>query len=190
MADFDILHPRRPDGKFATKANANPDPSATLTDTPTGHLTGADVAHLSAHRGVLKDGYTPEDVTNVLRPVTGVELACVWDMNDDWGFGGDSEIVGRVNDESPWRPISNELASHLNGDGAPVDLSSIAVLNGEDNHWFNGQPLDAIVVEGANMAPELDIDACTECGAVIDADGYDGLCGACADKADTAGRWV
>ena len=30
---------------------------------------------------------------------------------------------------------------------------------------------------------------CSECGDVLDLDGYDGLCGNCADRAETEGRW-
>jgi hypothetical protein len=32
-------------------------------------------------------------------------------------------------------------------------------------------------------------DSCEECGEPVDGDGYDGLCGNCADRADQEGRW-
>lgn len=46
----------------------------------------------------------------------------------------------------------------------------------------------------ANPGVDEDIDeedCCRECGASLeDNEGYDGLCGDCADRAETAGEWL
>lgn len=39
-------------------------------------------------------------------------------------------------------------------------------------------------------SPDWDDDTCSQCAASLDdGEGFDGLCGACADRAENEGRW-
>lgn len=78
--------------------------------------------------GTFVEGYTEEDVDDFAANLNGtMEVRCVWDRIDEWGFGGDSEMVGRVGD-GPWRPMSSEFWTYLTeaeeGDPVPPKLLS------------------------------------------------------------------
>jgi hypothetical protein len=90
----------------------------------------ADPVDLSQLRGVLAEGYTPEDIDRVLPQLEralGVALRCVWEYVDEHGFGGQSTIAvmhdGRLRDLDPalW-----DLLVSGNGDGliAPARVAS------------------------------------------------------------------
>jgi len=55
------------------------------------HIKGAE-----KYRHVFKDGHTEEHIEEVLEPmelVTGLRLIVIYDYNDLWGTGGDSNIA-------------------------------------------------------------------------------------------------
>lgn len=78
---------------------------------------------LSESHAEFVDGYTSEDVDRVLGALSaagGVRLVVVWAYVDQWGTGGNSEIVGH--DGQQWRSVSSELVRHLHGDSPASDV--------------------------------------------------------------------
>ena len=112
------LHPRDPQGKFATKPASEAD--VALTTPARAQMTREDYAHLSSEYGRFSQGYTDEDINAVLDNLEGAEMVCVWDRAEGDYFTGDSEIVGRVGD-GPWRRIHPELWNHLTGEDDTLD---------------------------------------------------------------------
>lgn len=70
-----------------------------------------------------------------------------------------------------------------------VDYAELSTSEDEFTRW--GQTFLADSPDhAARLACEyVAADHCDECEAVIDGDGYDGLCGNCTDRAELAGRW-
>jgi|GEM_PF-6398963 len=53
------------------------------------------IEELEELRGTFADGHTDDDVDSVLADIerlTGLECRVVWDFEDMWGIGGDSEL--------------------------------------------------------------------------------------------------
>lgn len=78
--------------------------------------------------GTFSEGYTEEDVEDFASNLHGtMDLRCVWGHIDEWGFGGDSEMVGKMGD-GPWRPLASEFWTYLTeaeeGDPVPAKLLS------------------------------------------------------------------
>jgi hypothetical protein len=58
-------------------------------------LTQDQIDKLEALRGTFHMGHTDDDVNSVaedLMDTLGIDLIVVWDFEDMWGFGGDSDI--------------------------------------------------------------------------------------------------
>lgn len=96
--------------------------------------TASDVEVLALRKGLFAQGHTDEDINEVLAEFTGARLVCVWDYHDEWGFGGNSEIVGRDTEGTgPWRRLSSEFTEFLydpESDLAPETIASILDADG------------------------------------------------------------
>ena len=56
---------------------------------------------LARFHGRCRDGWTDDDIAGLLTDLSelvGVELYCLWDYVDAFGFGGDSQLVRRTSD--------------------------------------------------------------------------------------------
>lgn len=88
----------------------------------------ADLTVLREHQGDFEEGYEPEDIDRFLAQFKTVDLICLWEYQDDIGFGGDSEVIGCfARTEGPWFPLADGVWAWLIGDPgpAPEDLASI-----------------------------------------------------------------
>lgn len=74
---------------------------------------------LTDNAGVFVDGYTDDMIDGFASGLPSVQIACVWNTYDHLGFGGDSDLYGRV-PGGPWRFLSNETLAYLM-DGQPGD---------------------------------------------------------------------
>lgn len=138
---------------------------------PGAPATAADEKYLSDKRGTFADGYTPENINDLLGGVTGADLYCVWDYVDQYGMGGDSQFVGQVEevDGLRWYPVSDVLWAYLTGtDDAPDTLPEGTPLLGTEPHDeqdFKTKPFRITqartlppVIDGKNIAREHDCD--------------------------------
>lgn len=108
--------------------------------------------------GRLTDGWTSEEL-NVALPalsaVVGVELAVLWEYQDQWGFGGDSELVAVTEDGSLAEPPVGVQRYLVDGD---VPLASLGRTAGPlriPNVHIDELPS----AWGANLAPRYAPDA-------------------------------
>ncbi|MFK0047995.1 hypothetical protein ACIQU4_28680 [Streptomyces sp. NPDC090741] len=89
-----------------------------------GHAMPQDLKSLDDLRGVMQDGYTPEDVNRVfsrIEETCGLSLMCVWEMCDAFGFGGNSEFYVQA-PTGDLHALVGDLWAWLNGD--PQDAAN------------------------------------------------------------------
>ena len=96
-------------------------------------------ADLSAYRGVFADGYTPEEIADVLDAISeklGVSLHCLWEYVGEYGPAGDSDLLAVIDDEAREIPPGlDELLVEGTGDGV-VDPATIT--DGPREEWVQG----------------------------------------------------
>lgn len=117
------------------------------------NLTSAQYLELRDNwAGRFEEGYGPEGIdllADILHP--SMEVRCVWTYADRYGFGGDSELIGRV-DGGPWRSLSGSFTEYLNEgvEGQPVPQTLL-----DDEEWQGEADIDnAVVKTGASFAFE------------------------------------
>ncbi|MFJ5927964.1 hypothetical protein ACIQF6_35755 [Kitasatospora sp. NPDC092948] len=82
------------------------------------HVTQLDL------RGLFADGYTSEDVDEVMGAVgkaTGLYVVCGWDYVDQWGAGGSSDFYA-VSPDGRLHHLGGGLCALLNGDTDPSEI--------------------------------------------------------------------
>ncbi len=101
---------------------------------------------LQSVAGIFQNGYDGDDINRVFGAIgrqCGIDLICVWDYFDDWGYGGDSqfylvdggsafEVTGQLwcwlhggRDEAPGGP-----GNPAQWKGAPADFD-LSALGGD-----------------------------------------------------------
>jgi hypothetical protein len=119
----------------------------TLSPVP---LSASDVEVLTVHKGLFAQGHADDDINAVLAEFTGARLVCVWDYHDEWGFGGNSEIIGRpitaTGQGGEWRRLSSEVTEFLYDPESDLDPESIASLLDTEGTFaiYETQDIDAL----------------------------------------------
>lgn len=116
-------------------------------------LTPADTEALASHKAAFGQGHTDEDINAVLASFTGARLVCVWDTHDHWGFGGNSEIIGRPTDATQgtqWRRPSTEFIEFLYDPESDLDPESITSFLDTEGDFavYEEQDIDALGSDG------------------------------------------
>lgn len=159
-------------------------------------LTPRDVERLVTHRGCFADGIDPDRANAVLAGFESADLTVVWDRYDDYGYGGQSEIVGtfRVDlaDQSwltadrTYRRIHPDAWEFLYEPDSDVDPEQIPHLLDTTSEHAVYERQDVADQPGdgfCNIAFNNEVDddeTCNECGAPLpDDEGYDGYCSSC-----------
>ncbi|MFJ5142676.1 hypothetical protein [Streptomyces sp. NPDC088707] len=111
----------------------NPAPRAeAATAEPTGPDLLAEIADL---RGVFEHGYGADDIRRVFGRIYdagGPYLVCVWDLADDYGFGGNSEFYAE-DEDGRLSEIQPDVYGWLTGEqetSGPVDTWVCARVTG------------------------------------------------------------
>lgn len=116
-------------------------------------LTPADVEALARFKATFTQGHTDDDINEVLAEFTGARLVCVWDIHDEWGFGGNSEIVGRPTDPAQgtqWRRLSSEFTEFLYDPESDLDPETITSFLDTEGDFaiYEEQGIDALDGDG------------------------------------------
>lgn len=145
------------DGTAALGADPDPgsgDPSTFVVlgkDDSFGTQAPSPLANEGHLRGIMVDGYSPDDVNRVLgrlSDVTGLLILCVWDYYDDYGFGGNSDFYVNVNgrlhyctgDLWPWLNGSVENPDTPPDPGTPASwVGELADLDEDQLPYTDGQ---------------------------------------------------
>lgn len=114
-------------------------------------LNAQDREYLATQYGVFEDGYDPEAINRVLTRITGADLYCLWGHIDQWGLGGDSELVGRLAGGHTWYPVNPELWAYLTGDG-PLTLPEGTALLATAEHDAQNLDQESPYRYGRNLA--------------------------------------
>ena len=91
--------------------------------------------------GRFSDGYTSDDIDvaiDRIRDATGVTLICVWEYFDDYGFGGNSELL--LVDGVAVHEVEGDLWAWWSTDPAAPDAPSSP---GSPQTWRGG-PADGL----------------------------------------------
>ena len=104
-------------------------PSETVAQIPRVVLSPADIAHLTAHKGVLSDPLDASRYFEVLTRFESASLAVVWEYSDTTGyFGGNTELLGRAHDGGPWRRLHPYVWAYLSDLRCGIDPAVIPSL--------------------------------------------------------------
>lgn len=97
-------------------------------------------------------------------------------------------MVTILNDDDPngddWKGLASQ--AHRDPELGPGTYSARYIDADGEAAWGS-----LIVEDGNSYLDTDDEDLCSRCGASLDnGEGYDGLCGNCADRAENEGRWA
>lgn len=147
-----------PESQEAAHDSWNTDFARTLEERasePPPKITPSDRDHRTLTddwRGAFVNGYTPEDVNALDEALEDVEIACVWEHQDRFGFSGDSEILMRENGTTHWMVPSDKFYDLLDGSlQKRQDDTNLDALSYGDP-YIEHDLEEAPVVSGANMA--------------------------------------
>jgi hypothetical protein len=155
-------------GSIACEATGEQVPTPENTFKP---LTPRDVETLIEYKGTFADGYDDEKINRVLSSFESAHLVCVWDVYDDYGYGGNSEIVGtfRVDlAEQSWltadrtyRRLHPEAWDFLSDPDSDIDPEQIPHLLDTTSEFavYERQDIDDLGGDGfCNVSLEVDQD--------------------------------
>lgn len=144
----------------------------------------------------LMNGYLDElsasDVTDAYNNHIGPAVDAV----EDYIGGLDTHVTNASDDDA--MAHGRSICEEVGFPGVMVGIIRTVVDRGEtleQTAGLTGSDIEVMygtIVEPAISDLEDDIreNHCSECGASLDdGEGYDGLCGNCADRAEAAGRW-
>lgn len=167
-------------GQFALAYRAGP---AITLAASTARPNPADAEQLQAMAGIFADGYDDEGIDTQLSRVRGTYLACLWAEKEEGEYSGDSEIIG-LGPDGTWRQIHPLLWEHLTEPDSQIDVASTPLLG----DVLYDQTLTTR--DHSHNLAASDMDACIDCGqSNLGGEGFDGLCGDCADRAEDDGEW-
>ncbi|SEM77820.1 hypothetical protein [Streptacidiphilus jiangxiensis] len=135
-------------------------------------------------RASMVDGYTPDDVNRAfgrIKDALGVDLVCVWEYHDDFGYGGNSDFYVR-SAEGAVHELAGYLWPWLN---RALDDPEAPEHPGDPATWTGptSDVTDDLADDGFhNAAPPSERCGNEECRDELGGNGYDGLCDSCADR--------
>jgi hypothetical protein len=134
-------------------------------------------------RASMIDGYTPDDVNRAfgrIRDSLGIDLVCVWEYHDDFGYGGDSDFYVRSTNGAV-HELAGDLWPWLN---RSVDDPDAPAHLGDPATW-TGAVADVTDDLGDgfhNAAHPSDRCGNEDCRAELHDGSFEGVCGSCADR--------
>lgn len=117
-----------------------------------------DLATFADAKATLENGYDEDTIESLFADLSTAEFVCLWGYYDDYGFGGDSEILGREispdGSHGPWKPIHASLWAFLFEPEDPIDIDEVPALLSETDHEVQNVYQTAAFTSGANAAYE------------------------------------
>lgn len=135
--------------------------TAATRDDTTAHGCEAldrDVDYLADMHGRLREGYTDETIEALASNLCTVELYCAWEHYDAYGFGGNSEIIGRPvrpnGTTGPLLRLHPDVWDYLTDPDSIADLTALESLLDPTDEFETQDFEEFSMQESANLAYE------------------------------------